>query len=162
MHRWLSPTLLGAMLLACAAPRLDVQVESATILFGPGKAPAPDTPAFVPKVEGFFTLKGLPAGASPEFRLWQATEDAVNRLKDLEPITGGTPGFQRMGGKVEPQPETGRFQLLAPPVKTQLPKGHLVVEVFLQGHLVGRGSAPFVELNLPVVRHPSSAGGGPN
>lgn len=159
MRSWPIPTLLAALLTACSAPRQDVRVESATLLSGPGKELPPGMAPFEPRLQATLILQGLQPGDAPEFRLWRALAPALEGLEQDRLIPQDTKGFLRLEGKVSPLGAAGRFQVITTVGRALHADERLLVEVLVKGRLVGRGSAPLLELNLPTALPPRDGQG---
>lgn len=146
--------LLATSIAVWAATPLKVMVESATFLSGPGKEPPPGSAPFEPRIQAQITVKGLKPGATPTFRLWRASETAVQVLRKGRLIRRGTPGFMRVEGPVRPLGTEGSYQVRAPVGTAWGPQEYLIVEVLLRGRWGGRGAAPLQEMNLPRAPRP--------
>lgn len=148
MRMPLMPLLLATLGLA-AAPPLKVVVESAHITLGPGREPLPGAAPFQPRLEARFSLAGLPKGSGLRFQFWRATSPALASLRTGRPVYAGATGFLPVEGEVKALEPNHSFQLTAFAKGPWNGPESLVVEVKVKGRLVGRGSAPIVEKNLP-------------
>lgn len=144
--------LLAVLLAAAglsAAPPIKVVTATAQVTLGPGVEPRLGDPPFRPRLEGQFTLSGLPKGARPTFRFWRATPAAAATLRPGRPIAKGAAGFTPVEGETVPLAPAMSYQVKAQVTGPWNGPETLVIEVRNRGRWVARGTASIVERNLP-------------